>query len=96
MYVTPHGSRMAGVQPATIVLISRNKFIWLVEHYEVENSSITTTTLIPYFDVSISTRDLHQKLLLSLIACTCLKNVPHYFRLQTVPADLQVPPRFGI
>jgi len=29
--------------------------------YEVENSYITTKTLIPYYDVSISSRDLHQK-----------------------------------
>ena len=31
--------------------------------YEVENSYITTKTSIPYFDVSISSRDLHQFML---------------------------------
>jgi len=29
--------------------------------YEIENSYITTKTVILYFDVSISSRDLHQK-----------------------------------
>jgi len=29
--------------------------------YEIENLYITTKTLISYFDVSISSRDLHQK-----------------------------------
>jgi len=42
-------------------LVFRNKFIWLVKQYEVENSYITTKTAILYFDVSISSRDLHQK-----------------------------------
>ena len=40
--------------------------------YEVENSYITTKTLKPYFDVSISSRDLHQrKLVLSSSECRC-------------------------
>ena len=46
---------------STSIQTSRNKFIWLVKQYEVKKSYITTKTLIPSFDISISSRDFHQK-----------------------------------
>jgi len=39
--------------------ISVSRLFAAVFSLEVENSYITTKTLIPYFDVSISSRDLH-------------------------------------
>ena len=46
--------------------------------YEIENSYITTKTLILYFDVSISSRDLHQKkLVLSSSEFWCDDQLSH-------------------
>ena len=48
---------LRGIETSGNILNKHVKF----QPYEVENSYITTKTLIPYFDVSISSRDLHQK-----------------------------------
>ena len=60
---------------------------WLLQ-YEGENSYITTKTLIPYFDISISSRDLHQKkLVLSSSESWCNNWSSHQDTKNWVPAS---------
>ena len=43
---------------------SQSVIVYTGVSHEVENLHITTKTLVPYFDVTISSRDLHHKKLL--------------------------------
>jgi len=62
---------MKTVWPPNSHINSKNK-------YEVENSYITNKTLIPYFDVSLSSREFHQKkLVLSSSESWCNNQLSH-------------------